>query len=334
MLASRETETSISMSLVTIVLAPLLFASVASPDAAIHAGAASLQAPQATTHPSQPPQYVAVAGEMQPSTAAFSQPPPFVAAAAGECPALPKPRAGPPPFPPGETLGYDVDVMGARAGKMVIEVLPAQGKGASAEIPVRVRAESNMFFKKLRKMKAEAVSRLQARDLHPKIFREDLVEGALSRVADVTFARGEKVVDIEWRGSTQGRSRNGFANDALDYLGSFFLFRAIPLKIGQTFCFDAYAMRRMWRVQGQVEAKEHLSTPAGEFDALHLSGSASRVGGSPSKREVHLWISDDEYRLPVAALGASELGPIRAVLSRIDRKDLKREPSNPSSLEW
>ncbi len=256
-------------------------------------------------------------------------------APAGACAMLPKPRSGPHPFSSGELLGYDIDVMGVRAGTMSFEVLPAVGRGAKAELPVRVRAESNTFFNKVRKVKAELISYLRAKDLRPDRFHEELHEDNRHRIGDVGFKRDKKVVQIAWRsGQRTGSARNEIRADALDYIGAIYLFRAIPLSIGQTFCFDVYAMRRMWRLEGKVEAREHVSTPAGEFDTFHISGLATRIGGSKLSREVHVWISDDEMRLPIAAMGVIDLGPVRAVISDVARPDFKSAAARPGKMEW
>ena len=160
---------------------------------------------------------------------------------------MPRPRAGPAPFPTGEKLAYDVDVMGAKAGHMTFEVLPA-GRGPGAEVPVHVSAESNTFFNKVRKINGEVTSWLRPKDLRPSHFHEDLVENALTRVADVVF--GDKTADVSWtsNNNTKGTTRHVTGPDgALDYVGAIYLFRTVPLKVGQPFCFDVYAIKRIWR---------------------------------------------------------------------------------------
>lgn len=112
----------------------------------------------------------------------------LVPAQPGECAPLKKPLAGPPPFFPGEVLRYDIDVVGVRAGRMSFEVLPSAGMGQ--DLSVRVRAESNTFFDKIRRVKAEVVTQLRPKDLRPSAFREELSEGGVDRIAKVTFPPG------------------------------------------------------------------------------------------------------------------------------------------------
>ena len=258
-------------------------------------------------------------------------PKPPVEPPAPACTALPKPRSGPLPFVGGESMTYDVDVLGARAGQMTFEVQPWARN--AAEIPVRVKAESNTFFNKMRKIKGEVVSYLRSKDLRPNRFHEDLEEGGLTRVADTLFK--DKRTEVSWKSNQpdkpQGTNHFATSGEGYDYVGAIYLFRAISMKVGQPFCFEAYAIKRMWRVEGKVEAREHVSVPAGEFEAFHLSGVATTKGMKP--REIHVWISDDPQRLPLAALGVLELGPVRAQLISLHRPDMKAN-AGKQKLEW
>ncbi len=252
---------------------------------------------------------------------------------------LPLPRARPPyPFAPGEQLDYDVDVMTAKAATLSFTVLPTIGRGPSSEQPVRARALTNSLFSKVRRVKSQGVSYLQTRDLHPREMREDAVEDGVVKNADVRFvADGTHEVVIDWRrGDASGENRQRYANDALDLVGAIYYFRAIPLNVGESLCFDVYALRHMWRLWGSVPEKEHVTTPAGEFDAFHLVGEAARLDRPQFRRKVHVWISDDTKRVPVAALGEIDLGPVRATLVGIGRTGAAegRRSSRERPLDW
>lgn len=275
----------------------------------------------------------ALAGLATASVAWSAAPPPKPPAEQPQaaCTALPKPRSGPLPFVGGEALTYDVDILGAKAGQMTFDVQPWPRN--ASEFPVRVKAESNTFFNKMRKIKGEVVTYLRSKDLRPNRFHEDIEEGTLTRVADASFK--DKKTEVNWKSNqqnnTQGTNTFSTTSEGYDYVGAIYLFRSIPMKVGQPFCFEAYALKRMWRVEGKVEAREHVSVPAGEFDAFHLSGVATTHGMKP--REVHVWISDDPQRLPLAALGVIDLGPVRAQLIDLHRPDMKASAVK-EKLEW
>ena len=126
-----------------------------------------------------------------------------------------------------------------------------------------------------------------------------------------------------------------FSADGLDVAGAIYLMRQLPLKAGLPICFDAYGIRRMWRTWGKVVGKEHVSLPVGEFEAWHIAGEAARVDIPNLRREIHVWVSDDPRRLPLAALGAIDLGAVRATLTAFNRPGEKSgKAENKGNIKW
>src|SRR6266852_4985717 len=69
-----------------------------------------------------------------------------------DCPPLPDLRR-PLAFGPGEMLAFDLDALGARAGKMTVRVLPQK----DGQLPIQAEAETNTFFSKVRLVKGAAI---------------------------------------------------------------------------------------------------------------------------------------------------------------------------------
>lgn len=248
-----------------------------------------------------------------------------------QCPALPAVK---PPFAfsPGEVLEYDLDALGMVAGRLRISVQPVEG-GA---LPIRVDAETNTLFSKIRRVTAGVTSTLNPKTLRPLKYLEDATENDVRKMSSVTFRSGEHAVDLEWvYGARNGKTVLKYGNEGLDVAGAVFLLRNLPWKVGAQTCFDVFAIRRMWRLVGKVEAKEHVSLPLGEFEAWHLSGVAIQLDNQ-QRREVHLWISDDARRLPLAAVGTIDLGAVRATLREISRPGEKRARGEDpkQTLKW
>jgi hypothetical protein len=144
-------------------------------------------------------------------------------------------------------------------------------------------------------------------------------------------------VEVEWKmNERSGRFTYRHGREGLDVAGAAYLIRTVPWKAGTQICFDVYAIRRIWRLVGKVEGREHVSLPVGEFEAWHLSGVAIRMDDPRQRREIHAWISDDARKLPLAAVGTIDLGAVRATLSSYVRpgdKSVKAE--NPKeTLKW
>jgi hypothetical protein len=77
---------------------------------------------------------------------------------------------------------------------------------------------------------------------------------------------------------------------------------------------EVFAGRKVWRLSGQMAAKESIDTPLGRFDTLRFDGDAVWIDDERLKRTAHVWVSDDERRLPLVAVGEVRGKVIRAQL--------------------
>jgi len=261
---------------------------------------------------------------------------------AATCAALPAGSGT--PWKPGERLAFDIDVMGAQAGSLSMMALPPVGKGTSKEHVFRALAASNSFFSKVRRVRGRSTAYVRDRDMRPRRYEEMTEEGGSFRSADVVFkGPGDgKVAQLAWSLDQRKGTRNlRYLNDAFDPVSIAYYLRTLDLEAGQEICFDSYGIRRLWRVKGKVVGLEDVRVPAGNFKAWHLEGIATRTDSPGIKKEIHIWISADEARLPVAALGVIDLGAVRAQLTHVgvgpdaneDRivADLVRPKASPPS---
>ena len=246
------------------------------------------------------------------------------------CLALGSPKA-PFAFAVGETLDYDLDALGARAGKMTMRVLPKRDD----VLPIEVHAETNTFFSKVRRVNGTATSALNPKTLRSTHYYEDTMENDVHRVADVTFRKNKTAKVVSTINTKSSEFDLQWGNDATDVAGAMYLLRQLEWKEGKSICIDVYGIRRIWRVWGTVLPREHVSLPVGEFEAWHLAGEAARTDLQDARREIHVWISDDTRRLPLAALGMIDLGAVRATLVGITRPgDKGQAAENKGNLKW
>ncbi|MBS2032057.1 MAG: DUF3108 domain-containing protein [Deltaproteobacteria bacterium] len=250
----------------------------------------------------------------------------------------PLPAVKTPHLPTGEMLDYDIDVLAANAARMEVETLPR----SNGLTPVRVRIKTNTFFNKVRRVKAEAKSFMNNKSLKPMRYTEDAWEDNEHKVADVAFhPPGQPVGVVAIKFATNpapaqplGQVFGRYAHDALDELGAVYYIRSLDLQPGQQLCFDVYAMRHMFRVWGSVGPIEKVTTPAGEFQAYHVTGTAARLDDTNFRRDLHVWISADDRRIPVGALGGIDLGPVRATLTHIGQPGSDKAQSHADGMDW
>ncbi|MDY7225238.1 DUF3108 domain-containing protein [Hyalangium rubrum] len=235
-------------------------------------------------------------------------------------------------FMPGELLEFDLDALGAQAGKMTMKVQRPE----NGSLPVEIEAKTNTFFSKVRRVNGLAVSYLHPRTLRPSRYTEDATENEVRRKVEVAFGAKDRSVKVDYViGKKSGRYDYTYDKDGLDVAGAIYLLRQLPMKEGLTVCFDVVGIRRLWRMTGTVMKREHVSLPIGEFDAWYLTGTAVRTDKPTVKREVHVWISDDARRLPLVAVGTIDLGAVRATLTSYSRPGEKTQRAQgKEDLKW
>ena len=247
-----------------------------------------------------------------------------------QCQAL-GPVMSPIPFGPGETLEFDIDALGARAGTMTMQTMPIR----DGVLPLEVSVETNTFFSKVRRVKGIAKSELSAKTLRPSRYFEDAHENEVHRVADVTFKKNKTARLVSTVDGQTWTEDMHWGNDVSDVAGAIHLLRAIPMKEGDKLCFDVYGIRRIWRVWGTVMPREHVSMPVGEFESWHLAGEAAPINLPNARREMHVWISDDARRLPLAALGMIDFGAVRATMKAFSRPgEPGNRAENKANIKW
>ena len=285
------------------------------------ATAASAQVPDS---PEPQGQDVPVAQDTSPP----AQPAEPVPACANPLPALRSPTA----FMPGEELEFDLDAMGAQAGKMIMRVQRPE-KGS---LPVQIEAQTNTFFSKVRRVKGVGTSYLHPKTLRPSRYTENATENEVQRKVEVAFGAKDRSVKVDYvMGQKSGHFDYTYDKDGLDVAGAIYLMRQLPMKEGLPVCFDVYGIRRLWRMNATVVKREKVSLPVGQFEAWYLAGTAVRLDKPTQKREVHVWISDDARRLPLVAVGTIDLGAVRATLTAYSRPGEKeKRAQGKEELKW
>jgi len=236
-----------------------------------------------------------------------------------ECKGLPALAASRLPFQAGEKLDYEIDLIGGiKVGTVEMEVQPPEGTDGDRLLPIHAHAKGNGLVASIGKLESNATSWLRMHDMRPRRYREDYSERGAKYWTDVNFTEAGKACRIHFTfGQPNGGGERTFAcgGDALDVLGAFYLMRGLDFQLGQRLCFDIYGTRHVWRVWGTVARRESITTPAGTFVTLRLSGYAATAGPKEQPIELSVWFTDDSRHLPVESVAGFGIGPVRAVLT-------------------
>jgi len=71
------------------------------------------------------------------------------------------------------------------------------------------------------------------------------------------------------------------------------------MKPGSPVCVEVYAGRKIWKLSGQVAARETIETPLGRFATVRVDADSVRVDDAKVTRAAHVWLTDDSRRLPL-----------------------------------
>jgi hypothetical protein len=232
---------------------------------------------------------------------------------------LPPLAPGERPWKTGETLTYDLDVLGAvQAGTFQLSVERPMSGGEI--VPLRARARTTANVATVKKFAAVALSWIDARTLLPERYRDESEEDGVRKISDARIrpAGPELVIETQY-GEKTSRSAYPRSGDVLDALSAIAYLRAAKVAPGDRFCVDVVASRRFWRMEGSVAAKpEKVDTPAGKFDTFRVDATMRRADRPQDRgRPVHLWFTRDARHLPVAIVSEVDLGPVRAMLSSV-----------------
>ena len=65
------------------------------------------------------------------------------------------------------------------------------------------------------------------------------------------------------------------------------------------------------------------------------AGEAAPINLPDARREMHVWISDDARRLPLAAMGVMDFGAVRATMKGFTRPGEKTtRAENKANIKW
>lgn len=232
---------------------------------------------------------------------------------------LPPRAGGAPPWIVGETLTYDLDLLGmVRTGTMQLSV--EQPLSAGKVITLKAIARTDASLAALKNVKAVALSWVDARTLLPERYRDEALEDGVHKTSDTRLAPpGPEITIVHRYGTRDGQETLPRHGDVLDALSALYYLRAARLAPGDRFCFDLVANRRLWRFEGSVaQRSEVLDTPVGRVATLRIDASARRADRPDARaRPLHLWLTADARRLLVDAVSEIDLGPVRARLTAV-----------------
>ena len=105
---------------------------------------------------------------------------------------------------------------------------------------------------------------------------------------------------------------------AYDILSAFYALSKRKLHVGTSEYLDIFDNKKLYNTEVQILRKERVSVPAGDFDTIVIKPLIKSEGIFIRKGDLHIWLTDDDRRLPVIVKSKIKIGHFVAKLKKGD----------------
>jgi hypothetical protein len=232
---------------------------------------------------------------------------------------IPHYNPGPPPFRNGETLVYEASWLGIPAAEARIVVLNngAAGQSWSGKLWLRSSPAVDLVYR-MRDYVDEDFSRgnLRPRAMH-------ILQHEKNRHDEwsISFNDYEHLVTSVKR-NAQGRTwvREFSGGEPWGPFSGAMLALSLPLMVGKTYTFDVFSGGNRYVLAFTVEKRESITTSLGTLRALRIIPSIVWLSQGKFLNQVSkmvVWVTDDQYHLPLRIEAAAFIGSIRIDLQQV-----------------
>jgi hypothetical protein len=217
----------------------------------------------------------------------------------------------PVPFAPGERMDYDVKFGMFRVGRASMEMVRIDTVRGEPVYHVVFAVRGSAIFYSL---SDTLQSWFSVRDLTSRLFIQDTEENGRARLN-----RYDIHPDLGYY--VQNRTdTNVTTAQPLDDASFFYFARTLPLEIGQTYEFPRYFKPDRNPVTLRVLGRDTIDTPYGRFAAVAVRPTFRSRGLFSEGGQAVVWLSDDEFRIPVAIRTKLKIGSLSMSLRSWTRK--------------
>ncbi|MGD0483533.1 MAG: DUF3108 domain-containing protein [Gemmatimonadales bacterium] len=194
------------------------------------------------------------------------------------------------PFAVGERMEYDVKFGMFRVGRASMEVVRIDTIRGEPVFHVVFTVRARAIFYSLTD---SLQSWFSVRDLTSRRFTQDTDDNGTFRVNryEIHPERGFYVQN--------GRDTLATTTQPLDDASFFYFARTLPLEVGRTYTLPRYFKPDRNPVTLRVLGRDTVNTPFGRFAAVAVRPTFKSRGLFSEGGQATVWLSDDEYRIPV-----------------------------------
>ncbi len=217
---------------------------------------------------------------------------------------------GRPPFL-GETLRFAISVLGASGGELTLSAKETQLDGRPA-YKFEMSAISGEFLSKIFLVRDYLASWVDPKTFRSLRFEKHTVEGKRVRDDLIEFDYARKV-------ATRDGKPIPIEDSTLDSLSSVYYIRLLDLDRPDPIQLTVVS-KRMFPLSVVVQGRETLKTPAGTFKTIRIEPRSESDGLIGKGRNLILWLTDDERKMPVQLKSKLKVGTLLGKLKAVEKE--------------
>ena len=227
-------------------------------------------------------------------------------------------------FELGEELVFKIRYGFVKAGKAVMKIKSLEERGSKMVYHIQTTARSVSGFDWIYKVRDEVNSFVDYHGLYPLRFEKKLREGGYKAdlfvdyfhedsIAKVEFIRYEKNMDVR----KIKKSTIKIPPYANDILSAFYLVRNQNIEVGKPIYLTTNEKEKVYDLEISVYGKEIIEVEAGKFRCFQIEPLLKGEGIFKQKGRLKVWLTDDEYKIPVQMTSEVVIGHITTELVEI-----------------
>lgn len=227
-------------------------------------------------------------------------------------------------FKLGERLKFKIRYGFIKAGSAEMKVLSVEENANQKYYHIQTIARSVSGFDWVYKVRDEVNVFLDYDRLYPLRFEKKLREGSYKADLFVDYNHTDSIANVEfirYKDNMKIRKRKKqiirippYVNDILS---AFYLIRNQDLQVGQPVYLTTNEKDKIYDLVIQVYKKEVLEVEAGKFNTIKIEPMLQGEGLFKSKGRLTVWLSDDQYKIPIQMKTEILVGNITTELTDI-----------------
>jgi len=230
------------------------------------------------------------------------------------CLSLPAPLH-PFPFRVGEKLEFALSWIGIPAGTATLEVRSREAYKGIDAYSFLSRTWSNSFVSTFYKVDDRIEGFMNANDLSGLMFKIRQREGGYRSDKEILFYPEENQVEFTKNGK---KSFFTVPPATRDSMSAFFYLRTKKLTVGKDIVIDTFSNGKLLKVVVKILKRERINLGAVTFSTVKVQPLIKHNDIFKSKGDIFIWLTDDEFKIPVKIKVQVTIGYVKAELKIAD----------------